>query len=139
MLHCFALRQTAVCGHQIINFVRNIATMIIKPRVRGFLCITTHPTGCEVNVKRQMDYVKGRGPIAGGPKRVLVIGASTGYGLASRITAAFGASASTLGVFFEKEGTEKKPSTDSSSKASSKDSKSSGASRGSDTGSKHSA
>lgn len=85
--------------------------MIIKPRVRGFLCITTHPTGCEANVKRQIDYVKGKGPIEGGPKRVLVIGASTGYGLASRISAAFGAGAATLGIFFEKEGTEKKPGT----------------------------
>ena len=85
--------------------------MIIKPRVRGFLCITTHPTGCEANVKRQIDYVKGRGGIENGPKRVLVIGASTGYGLSSRITAAFGCGAATLGVFFEKEGTEKKPGT----------------------------
>lgn len=85
--------------------------MIIKPRVRGFLCITTHPTGCEANVKKQIDHVRSGGPIANGPKRVLVIGASTGYGLASRITAAFGAGAATLGVFFEKEGTEKKPGT----------------------------
>lgn len=83
--------------------------MIIKPRVRGFLCVTTHPVGCQENVKHQIDYVKANGPIAGGPKKVLVIGASTGYGLASRITAAFGAGASTLGLFFEKEGTEKKP------------------------------
>ena len=85
--------------------------MIIKPSVRGFLCITTHPVGCEANVRSQIDYVKARGPIENGPKRVLVIGASTGYGLASRITAAFGAGASTLGIFFEKEGTEKKPGT----------------------------
>ena len=85
--------------------------MIIKPRVRGFLCITTHPKGCEANVKSQIDYVKSQGEIADGPKRVLVIGASTGYGLASRISAAFGAGASTLGIFFEKEGTEKKPGT----------------------------
>lgn len=85
--------------------------MIIKPRVRGFLCITTHPTGCEANVKNQIDYVQSRGPIENGPKRVLVIGASTGYGLASRVSAAFGAGASTLGIFFEKEGTEKKPGT----------------------------
>ncbi|AQA18262.1 trans-2-enoyl-CoA reductase [Halioglobus japonicus] len=85
--------------------------MIIKPRVRGFLCITTHPTGCEANVKKQIDYVKAQGPIEDGPKRVLVIGASTGYGLASRISAAFGAGASTLGIFFEKEGTERKPGT----------------------------
>ncbi|HDY81859.1 MAG: bifunctional NADH-specific enoyl-ACP reductase/trans-2-enoyl-CoA reductase [Gammaproteobacteria bacterium] len=85
--------------------------MIIKPRVRGFLCITTHPVGCEANVRKQIDYVKSRGSIINGPKRVLVIGASTGYGLASRITAAFGAGADTLGIFFEKEGTEKKPGT----------------------------
>ena len=85
--------------------------MIIKPRVRGFLCVTTHPTGCEANVKRQIDYVKANGTIENGPKKVLVIGASTGYGLASRITAAFGSGASTLGLFFEKEGTEKKPGT----------------------------
>jgi enoyl-[acyl-carrier protein] reductase/trans-2-enoyl-CoA reductase (NAD+) len=85
--------------------------MIIKPRVRGFLCTTTHPAGCAANVARQIDYVKGRGAIEGGPKRVLVIGASTGYGLASRIVAAFGCGAETLGVFFEKEGTERKPGT----------------------------
>ena len=85
--------------------------MIIKPRVRGFMCITTHPTGCEANVQRQIDYVKAQGDIPGGPKRVLVIGSSTGYGLASRISAAFGCAASTIGIFFEKEGTEKKPGT----------------------------
>ena len=85
--------------------------MIIKPRVRGFLCVTTHPVGCEANVKRQIDVVQANGNIDNGPKRVLVIGSSTGYGLASRITAAFGCGASTLGVFFEKEGTERKPGT----------------------------
>lgn len=83
--------------------------MIIKPRVRGFMCVTTHPVGCEVNVKEQIDYVKAHGEIANGPKKVLVIGASTGYGLAARITAAFGSGAATLGVFFEKPGQEKKP------------------------------
>jgi enoyl-[acyl-carrier protein] reductase/trans-2-enoyl-CoA reductase (NAD+) len=82
--------------------------MIIKPRVRGFMCVTTHPSGCEANVKEQIDFIKAQGKIDM-PKRVLVIGASTGYGLAARIAAAFGAGASTLGVFFEKEGTEKKP------------------------------
>jgi enoyl-[acyl-carrier protein] reductase/trans-2-enoyl-CoA reductase (NAD+) len=81
--------------------------MIIKPRVRGFMCITTHPVGCEANVKNQIDYIKRQTPIDG-PKRVLVIGSSTGYGLAARIGAAFGGGASTLGLFFEKEGTEKK-------------------------------
>ena len=84
--------------------------MIIKPRVRGFMCITTHPTGCEVNVKNQIDYIKSQGAIDS-PKRVLVIGSSTGYGLAARITAAFGGGASTLGVFFEKPGTDRKPGT----------------------------
>ncbi|MFT7300972.1 MAG: enoyl-[acyl-carrier protein] reductase/trans-2-enoyl-CoA reductase (NAD+) [Porticoccus sp.] len=84
--------------------------MIIKPRVRGFMCITSHPVGCEANVKSQIDYIKSQSPIDG-PKRVLVIGSSTGYGLAARIGAAFGSGASTLGLFFEKEGTEKKPAT----------------------------
>jgi len=83
--------------------------MIIKPRVRGFMCITTHPVGCEANVKRQIDYVKSNGRIENGPKKVLVSGASTGYGLASRISAAYCSGADTLGIFFEKEGTEKKP------------------------------
>lgn len=85
--------------------------MIIKPRVRGFMCVTTHPVGCEANVKQQIDYVKGLGSIANGPKNVLVLGASTGYGLASRIVAAFGSDAKTLGVFFEREGTAGKPGT----------------------------
>ncbi len=85
--------------------------MIIKPRVRGFLCVTTHPAGCMAHVKEQIDFVKAQGSIENGPKKVLVIGASTGYGLASRITAAFGSGAATLGLFFEKEGTEKKTGT----------------------------
>lgn len=82
--------------------------MIIKPKVRGFICTTTHPVGCEANVAEQIAYVKAKGPLTSGPKKVLVIGASTGYGLASRINAAFGSGAATLGVFFEKAGTEKK-------------------------------
>jgi enoyl-[acyl-carrier protein] reductase/trans-2-enoyl-CoA reductase (NAD+) len=85
--------------------------MIIKPKVRGFMCITTHPTGCEANVKEQIDFIKSQPKVDGMPKRVLVIGSSTGYGLAARITAAFGGGASTLGLFFEKEGTERKPGT----------------------------
>ena len=84
--------------------------MIIKPRVRGFMCITSHPIGCEANVKSQVDFVKSQGAIES-PKRVLVIGSSTGYGLAARITAAFGGGASTLGIFFEKPGTERKSGT----------------------------
>jgi enoyl-[acyl-carrier protein] reductase/trans-2-enoyl-CoA reductase (NAD+) len=69
--------------------------------MRGFICLTAHPTGCEQNVKNQIAYVQSKGSIDG-PKRVLVIGASTGFGLASRITSAFGSNAATLGVFFEK-------------------------------------
>jgi enoyl-[acyl-carrier protein] reductase/trans-2-enoyl-CoA reductase (NAD+) len=83
--------------------------MIIKPRVRGFMCITTHPTGCDANINKQIKYVKSNGAIDNGPKKVLVIGASTGYGLASRITAAFGSGAATLGIFYEKEGTDSRP------------------------------
>ncbi|SEL06891.1 enoyl-[acyl-carrier protein] reductase / trans-2-enoyl-CoA reductase (NAD+) [Variovorax sp. YR750] len=83
--------------------------MIIKPRVRGFICVTTHPAGCEANVRQQIEYVKAKPAIEGGPKKVLVIGASTGYGLAARITAAFGCGADTLGVFMERAGTETKP------------------------------
>ncbi len=75
--------------------------MIIAPRIRGFICLTAHPKGCEQNIVNQINYVKSKGAIAG-PKRVLVIGASTGFGLASRITSAFGSEASTIGVYFEK-------------------------------------
>lgn len=82
--------------------------MIIKPKVRGFICTNAHPEGCAANVREQIQYVKNAGPIEGGPKRVLVLGASTGYGLASRITSAFGCGADTMGVFFEKPPTERK-------------------------------
>lgn len=85
--------------------------MIIKPRVRGFMCVTTHPVGCAANVQQQIGYVKRGGEIADGPKNVLILGASTGYGLASRIVAAFGSGAKTLGVFFEREGSADKPGT----------------------------
>lgn len=85
--------------------------MIIKPRVRGFICVTTHPVGCAANVKNQIDYVKAQGPITGGPRRVLVIGASTGYGLAARISAAFACGAQTLGVFYERPPEDGKPAT----------------------------
>ena len=76
--------------------------MIIIPKVRGFVCVTAHPTGCAAHVQEWIDYVKAKGPIKPGPKKVLVIGSSTGYGLASRITAAFGSGAATLGIFFER-------------------------------------
>jgi len=92
------------------NFCESVS-MVIKPKVRGFLCTTTHPVGCDENVRCQIEHVQAKGEIADGPKRVLVLGSSTGYGLASRITAAFGSGASTIGVFFEKEGNEKKPGT----------------------------
>ncbi len=85
--------------------------MIIKPRIRGFICLTSHPAGCEAHVKEQIDTVKSKGLIENSPKNVLVIGSSTGYGLASRITAAFGCRAKTVGVFFEKEPSEKRPGT----------------------------
>ncbi len=75
--------------------------MIIEPRMRGFICLTAHPDGCAQNVKNQIEYVKSKGKIDGA-KKVLVIGASTGFGLASRITSAFGSDAGTIGVFFEK-------------------------------------
>ncbi|MDX2080579.1 MAG: enoyl-ACP reductase FabV [Terrimicrobiaceae bacterium] len=79
--------------------------MIIAPRIRGFICTTAHPDGCAAHVRQQIDYVRSHGPLANAPKRVLVIGSSTGYGLASRIVPAFGGGAATIGVFFEKEGT----------------------------------
>ncbi|MCU0792244.1 MAG: trans-2-enoyl-CoA reductase family protein [Opitutaceae bacterium] len=76
--------------------------MVIKPKVRGFVCVTAHPAGCAAHVQEQINYVRARGPLPKGPKKVLVIGASTGYGLASRISAAFGSGAATIGVFFER-------------------------------------
>ncbi|QYJ76573.1 enoyl-ACP reductase FabV [Shewanella sp. FJAT-52076] len=85
--------------------------MIIKPKIRGFICTTTHPVGCEANVLEQINLTKARGPVVNGPKRVLVVGSSSGYGLSSRIAAAFGSGAATIGVFFEKPGTESKPGT----------------------------
>lgn len=82
--------------------------MIIKPKIRGFICTTAHPEGCAANVQSQIDYVKSKPPLSQPPGKVLVIGASTGYGLASRIVPAFGGGAATIGVFFEKPGLENK-------------------------------
>jgi enoyl-[acyl-carrier protein] reductase / trans-2-enoyl-CoA reductase (NAD+) len=82
--------------------------MVIEPRMRGFICLTAHPKGCEQNVINQINYLKSKGAIEG-PKKVLIIGASTGFGLASRITSAFGSNAATIGVFFEKPASEGKP------------------------------
>jgi enoyl-[acyl-carrier protein] reductase/trans-2-enoyl-CoA reductase (NAD+) len=76
--------------------------MIIEPKIRGFLCTTTHPIGCEAAVKEQIRYVKSKGPIPRGPKKALIIGSSAGYGLSSRIAAAFGNGAATLGLAFER-------------------------------------
>lgn len=78
--------------------------MIVEPKVKGFLCVTAHPEGCAENVREQIAYVKGKGEIRGGCKSALIIGSSTGYGLASRITAAFGCGAATVGAFFERPG-----------------------------------
>ena len=75
--------------------------MIIEPRIRGFICMTAHPGGCAAHVAEQIDYVRSR-PAVAGPRRALIIGASTGYGLASRVTAAFAGNADTVGVFFER-------------------------------------
>ena len=85
--------------------------MVIKPKVRGFVCVTAHPTGCAAHVQEQIDYVKSKGPIKYGPKKVLVIGASTGYGLASRIGASFGSGADTVGVFYERPSDVDRPAT----------------------------
>lgn len=85
--------------------------MIIQPRTRGFICLTAHPEGTAKNVQDQIDYVKSKGKIANGPKKVLVIGASTGFGLSSRIATAFGSDAATVGVFFEKPAAEGKTGT----------------------------
>ena len=82
--------------------------MVIKPKIRGFICTNAHPAGCEAHVNEQISYVRGQLQAETKPKNVLVIGASTGYGLASRITAAFGNNAKTLGIFFEKPPTERK-------------------------------
>ena len=87
---------------QSFGFKEEKEFMIIEPRMRGFICLTAHPSGAAQNVRNQIEYVKSKGTIDA-PKRVLVIGASTGFGLASRITAAYGSGASTIGVFFEKE------------------------------------
>ncbi len=82
--------------------------MIVKPRIRGFVCITAHPTGCEAKVRQEIEVAKAAKK-EGGPKKVLVIGASTGYGLSTRIASAFGHDAATFGVFFERPSLKGKP------------------------------
>jgi enoyl-[acyl-carrier protein] reductase / trans-2-enoyl-CoA reductase (NAD+) len=91
--------------------IEEALVLIIHPKVRGFICTTTHPTGCELNVRDQIAATRALGVRSDGPKKVLVIGASSGYGLAARVSAAFGFGADTLGVFFEKPGSEKKAGT----------------------------
>ncbi|MCH5203194.1 MAG: trans-2-enoyl-CoA reductase family protein [Oscillospiraceae bacterium] len=86
--------------------------MVVEPKVRGFICTTAHPVGCEAAVKEQIDYVKSKGKMSGFcAKKVLVIGSSMGYGLASRISTAFGMGAATLGVMFDKPGSGSKTGT----------------------------
>lgn len=83
--------------------------MVIRPKIRGFVCVTAHPEGCAEHVRQQIEHVRQQGTIEDGPKNVLVLGSSTGYGLASRIVSAFGCGAGTLGVFFERPSSNGKP------------------------------
>lgn len=84
--------------------------MIIQPKIRGFICTTAHPVGCARNVAEQVEYVQSQ-PAFDGPKKVLVIGSSTGYGLASRIAVTFGSGADTIGICFEKPSSETRTGT----------------------------
>lgn len=102
-------RQKAL--DRLAQFAKSFKFMIIKPKVRGFVCVTAHPDGCAAHVQEQIAYVRRQSPIKSGPRKVLIIGASTGYGLSSRISAAFGAKAETIGVFFERPPSEGKPAT----------------------------
>ena len=81
--------------------------MVVAPKVKGFMCTTAHPEGCKAAVKAQIDYVKSQ-PKSEGPKKVLVIGASMGYGLASRIALTYSCDADTIGIIFDKAGKEKR-------------------------------
>lgn len=106
----FAHRSRHFCLQRLVcrQETRQKVGVIISPKIRGFICTTAHPEGCATHVQEQIDYVKSKPPLANSPKRVLVVGSSTGYGLASRIVPAFGGGASTIGVFFEKEAADKK-------------------------------
>lgn len=84
--------------------------MVVEPKVKGFICTTAHPAGCEESVRRQIAYCKEKGQVDG-PKKVLVIGASTGYGLGSRIAVTYAYGADTIGVSFEKEAKGKRTAT----------------------------
>lgn len=85
--------------------------MIVQPKVRGFICTTAHPVGCDRHVREQIEYVKRQPPVKNGPKKALIVGSSTGYGLASRIMAGFGCGAGTVGVFFERPAEAKRTAT----------------------------
>ena len=82
--------------------------MIVQPKVRNFICTTAHSEGCARHVEQWINYVKQQPKLTNGPKKVLIIGASTGFGLASRIVAAFGAGAKTIGIVFEKSASRKR-------------------------------
>lgn len=86
-----------------------LLAMIIQPKVRGFVCVTAHPEGCATNVREQIEVARKKGPMPKAPKKVLVLGSSTGYGFSSRVEAAFGAGADTFGVFFERPASNGRP------------------------------
>ncbi len=93
----------------IIDWFEAIFMEIIKPKIRGFVCVTAHPEGCTAHFQEELDYVLAQVPIQNGPKRVLILGCSTGYGWATRTVAAFGCQAATLGVCFERPSENGKP------------------------------
>lgn len=101
-VHTLPARRMGIRGG--VEMGRN---MIVQPKVKGFMCTTAHPAGCRAAVQNQIDYVKAQ-PAVEGPSKVLVIGASMGYGLASRIAAAYACGADTIGVIFDKPGKEKR-------------------------------
>lgn len=88
------------CGYE--GFFLGFPSMVIEPKIRGFLCTTAHPVGCEAQVQEQISLVRSHGPISKGPKKALILGSSTGYGLSTRVVAAFGSGAGTLGVAYER-------------------------------------
>eukprot|EP01084_Bolivina_argentea_P134825 237694_1 len=115
MLHKLTFRNQHRRSFQsLLNHQQHNISSVIKPKIKGFICTTAHPLGCDQNVKNQIDFIQSQTPTPtqeSSPKNVLVIGASTGYGLSSRITASFGYNASTLGIFFEKPPTGKRSAT----------------------------
>lgn len=102
--------QTEIAAVVLQKALRKVL-MVLKAKIINNICLNSHPAGCSADVARQIAYVRSKGVVKNGPKNVLVIGSSTGYGLATRIEAAFGAGAKTIGVAFEKAGSEKGPGT----------------------------